>query len=332
MIRASVLGPLLRILDETSAAEALLAAHGMSRPQLDDPYAPISLARYVALFEAAATALSDPAIGLKLGLAVRAADLGPLGLLFTAAPTARIALSRFSELLAALQSGTQAVLQRKGELTAWTYRIDDAGIWPRRQDSEFSLAALCSLLKSATGPGLRPLEVQFEHTASDDTVALERCFKSPLRFAQPANRLLFSNADLDRPIATANHALATVLERHIADLLREPTAERDLSAAIRRLIALHLGEEEVTIARLSSSLGMSPRSLQRHLALEQTSVRQLLREHRQAMAHLRIQSTRHSQSEIAEALGYADGTAFWRAFKSWTDTTPSAYRKRIPGK
>ncbi len=64
MIRASVLAPLLRRLDEAGQADALLRDSFMSRTQLADPYAPISLARYNALFEAAATALNDPAIGL----------------------------------------------------------------------------------------------------------------------------------------------------------------------------------------------------------------------------------------------------------------------------
>jgi AraC-like DNA-binding protein len=327
MIRASVLGPLLRSLDAIGQTDTLLAAHGLSRGQLADPYAPASLSRYVALFEAGAAALGDPMIGLKLGVEVRPADLGPLGLLFTAAPTPRAAVARFSELLAALQGGTQAILQRKGEFSAWTYRIDDPGIWPRRQDSEFSVAAICGLLWAVAGPGLRPAEVQFEHDAPQTIVAHERLFKSPLRFGQSANRLIFANADLDRKLATADTGLALVLERHVADLLREPDEGDDLVQAVRRLIGTQLGQDKITTETVAASLGLSPRTLQRRLGEANTSVRQLLREHRQAMAQLRVGTTRLPQSEIAEALGYADSTAFWRAFKSWTHATPSAYRK-----
>jgi AraC-like DNA-binding protein len=328
MIRASVLAPLLRRLDEIGQADALLRHSFMSRAALADPYAPISLARYNALFESAAAVLKNPAIGLQLGLAVRPSDLGPLGLLFTAAATPRAALSRFSTLLAALQGGTQAALQQHGELTSWSYRIDDAAIWPRRQDSEFSMAAICKLLQATAGPGLHPVEAQFEHAAPASTAAHERVFRAPLRFGQPANRLIFANAALDRPHRAADPGLAMILERHIAELLEEPDETADVVQSVRRMIGADLGQNKITIAHLAAGLGLSPRTLQRRLAEAGTSPRQLLREHRQAMADLHVGTGQRSQSSIAEALGYSDGTAFWRAFKSWTKTTPSAYRKQ----
>jgi AraC-like DNA-binding protein len=327
MIRASVLTPLLRRLDEAGLADPLLRESAMSRSQLADPYAPISLARYNALFESASIALKDPAIGLKLGLAVRPTDLGPLGLLFTAAATPRAAIMRFSDLLAALQGGTQAALQEVEPLTFWTYRIDDAAIWPRRQDSEFSMAAICKLL-AASGPGLHPVEAQFEHDAPASRAVHERVFRAPLRFGQSANRLIFANADLDRPHAAADPGLAMILERHIAELLRDPDAAEDAVQAVRRMIGTSLGQNKITIEHLAAGLGLTPRTLQRRLAEAGTSLRQLLREHRQAMAELHVGTGQRSQASIAEALGYSDGTAFWRAFKSWTQTTPSAYRKQ----
>jgi AraC-like DNA-binding protein len=328
MIRASVLAPLLRRLDEAGQAEALLRDSSMSRTQLADPYAPISLARYNVLFESAAAALQDWTIGLKLGLAVRPADLGPLGLLFTAAATPRAAMTRFSALLGALQGGSQAALHQQDDLTVWTYRIDDSAIWPRRQDSEFSLAAICRLLQATAGPGLHPLEAQFEHAAPDSTAAHERVFRAPLRFSQPANRLIFANSDLDRPQGAANPGLAAILERHIAELLQETEKAEDVVQTVRRMINMNLGQNKITIEHLAAGLGLSTRTLQRRLGEAGTSLRQLLREHRQAVANLHVGTGQRSQASIAEALGYSDGTAFWRAFKSWTNTTPSAYRKQ----
>jgi AraC-like DNA-binding protein len=328
MIRASVLAPLLRRLDEAGMADKLLRDSDMSRPQLADPYAPISLARYIALFESAAAALRDPAIGLKLGLAVRPADLGPLGLLFTAAATPGAALTRFSALLAALQGGTQAALLQRGALTFWTYRIDDAAIWPRRQDSEFSMAAICKLLQAAAGPGLHPVEAQFEHAGPASTAAHERVFRAALRFGQPANRLIFATADLDRPHRGADPGLAMILERHIAALLQEPDEADDLVQSVRRMIGAELGQTKITVEHLAAGLGVTPRTLQRRLGAAGTSLRRLLREHRLTMADLHVGTGQRSQASIAEALGYADGTAFWRAFKSWTNTTPTAYRRQ----
>ena len=54
-IRASVLWPLVEQIDKRSGkTDLLLAGHGILRSQLDDPYAMIPMARYVAIFEEAA--------------------------------------------------------------------------------------------------------------------------------------------------------------------------------------------------------------------------------------------------------------------------------------
>jgi AraC-like DNA-binding protein len=149
-----------------------------------------------------------------------------------------------------------------------------------------------------------------------------------LRFGQPANRLIFADAPLDRAHGAADPGLAMVLERHIAELMQDPEEADDLVRSARRMIGAALGREKVTIEGMAAALGLSPRTLQRRLGSAGTSLRQLLREHRQAMADLHVGSGQRSQASIAEALGYSDGTAFWRAFKSWTNTTPSLYRKQ----
>jgi AraC-like DNA-binding protein len=119
-----------------------------------------------------------------------------------------------------------------------------------------------------------------------------------------------------------------ILERHIAELLREPDETDDAVQSVRRMISTGLGQNKMTIEHVAAGLGLTPRTLQRRLAAAGTSLRQLLREHRQAMADVHVGTGQRSQASIAEALGYSDGTAFWRAFKSWTKTTPSAYRKQ----
>jgi AraC-like DNA-binding protein len=45
-----------------------------------------------------------------------------------------------------------------------------------------------------------------------------------------------------------------------------------------------------------------------------------------------IVRTDQSFDETAERLGFADISAFYRAFKRWTSTTPAAYRAQIRGR
>lgn len=335
-IRASILGPLMAKLDQRGdVADALLAKHGLLRAHLADPYAEVPLKHYVAVMEQAANVLGDKWLGLHIGQNVRSGDLGPLGLFFDAAPSVRSALDRMSRFLYALQSHTLVSLSETKDMTIWTYQIEDPTIWPRVQDSELTLAGVCQQVRSFLGRNWSPLEVHFEHDRPSDSSALQRHFRAPILFSQPTNRLVFSTAEVDRRVRNEDQNLSVVLERHIADLLPVQETGAEILPRVRRLIGLHIGQGGVTINRLARELGISPRTLQRELAKYSTSIRLLLREHRQAVAEARFAEDHCHFADLAQTLGYADATAFWRAFKSWTGESPRTARNskspRPPG-
>jgi AraC-like DNA-binding protein len=331
-VRASVLFPVISRLDRGSGGtDALLAVHGLLRSQLTDPYAEVPLARYVALLEQAAVVLRDPSLGLHLGQNARSADLGPLGLLLSKAPTIRSAFERMSRFLHALQTAALVGLEDVDNMTVWTYQIEDPMIWPRVQDTEMTLAGTWQLVRSAGGRHSAPLEVHFEHDAPKDRSALESFFQAPVLFSQPTNRLLLSTADASRPIRNEDQELRFVLERHVGDLLATRKTETDLLRRVQQLIGLYIGIGRVTIDRLAEDLGIAPRTLQRELAKRNTSLRLLLREHRQTVIEARFGAGHCNFADLAQTLGYADATVFWRAFKSWSGTTPRDMRNQRGG-
>ena len=50
------------------------------------------------------------------------------------------------------------------------------------------------------------------------------------------------------------------------------------------------------------------------------------------MALSRLTKTRDSISQVAADLGYADNSAFYRAFVEWTGMAPVHYRRKWAGK
>lgn len=117
-----------------------------------------------------------------------------------------------------------------------------------------------------------------------------------------------------------------ILERHVADLCQPADGPDGLVGKVRTLVLMHLGQRTITLPVVASELRVSPRTLQRRLADEGTSLRELVRECRLELGRLRLRDGRASTEEIARALGYSDSTAFWRAFKAGTGETPSEYR------
>jgi len=112
--------------------------------------------------------------------------------------------------------------------------------------------------------------------------------------------------------------------REIAPL----TAPEDpLLARIRHALSAMLGEQSAGLGvdALAVRLRMSRRSLQRSLQMLQTSHTQLLEEARRERAtHLLREGKR--VAEVAQALGFSEPSAFFRAYRRWTGTSPKNTR------
>ena len=316
-IRASVLTPLVEQIDRRSGkTDLLLATHGLLRSQLDDPYAMIPMARYIEIFEQAALITEEPSLGARLGTLFKPSDIGPIGVLFSISGTIRAGFERLAKYVNTVQSATSSgVFEENGNLV-WSYKLEDARMWPRRQDSEFSLAASCQLVRSCFAKSWKPLEVHFEHLSPRGRSVLERIFRCPLIFGESANRIIVSGDDAVRVYRHEDPALAAVLERHVADLGGTASHAETIAEQVRRLIGIYLGHKPITLPALAEELRISARTLQRRLADEGTSLRDLVRQSRQAIASK--QTDAHVQkARLAEVLGYADSTVLWRAQKGW---------------
>jgi AraC-like DNA-binding protein len=321
-IRASVLAPLVDQIDRRSGkTDLLLASHGILRSQLDDPHAMIPMARYVAIFEHAALIAEEPALGARLGTLFKPSDIGPVGVLFSISGTIRVGFERLAKYVNTVQSATSSgVFEEDGNLV-WSYRLEDPRLWPRRQDSEFTLVASCQLVRSCFAKSWKPLEVHFEHVAPRDRSVLERIFRCPLSFGESANRIIVAGSDATRLYHQEDPALSAILERHVADLVGQTALTDSIADRVRSLIGIYLGHKPITLSMIAAELRMSVRTLQRWLAEEGTSLRELIRETRQTIATQQIEA--HVQkARIAEVLGYADSTVLWRAQRGWKLAVP----------
>ncbi|MCX8998523.1 AraC family transcriptional regulator ligand-binding domain-containing protein [Rhizobiaceae bacterium BDR2-2] len=317
-IRASVLKPLVNYVErKTGKVDILLAEHGLLRSQMEDLYATVPMARYIAFFEAAAEVVRDPFLGARMGQAMTPGDLGPIGILYSLSPTLRTAFQRLSKYVNALQGGTASGLFEENGDVVWTYRLLDPALWPRRQDNEFSLAVACQIARACFGKGWRPLEVHFEHAAPRGAETLQRILRAPVLFGQSGNRLVIARDDADRPHRPEDRSLTAILERHVADLSPETDLSPSLTEKVMALIGIYLGHKPVTLAVVAAELKTSPRTLQRRLAEEGVSLRQLVQRHRRQMAELHLGHGASSRQFVAQSLGYADTTVLWRARRRW---------------
>lgn len=323
-LRAAALAPLLRHFQQIGKEiDGVLARHGVSSVAVRDSYDIIPLQAFLDIFEDAAELAADPVLGAKLGRALNPASLGPSSLLVLQSGTIRAGLRRFHKGLSALQSATEMRLIEHDDQARFTYQIRSHRIVPRPQDAEFTLSHMSHLIRVAFDPRWRPLEVHFKHSVPKRPDLLQRIFQAPVRFSQNSNCLIFSQDGLDVVHRSEDKALIAVLERHLADLVLGQDVSATWIERVQGLIAQNLGVRPVNLGTISEALSLTPRSLQRHLAGEGTSLRSLLKDHRQALVAANLQKQGRNLEALAHTLGYADSTVLWRAHKGWTGEAPS---------
>jgi AraC-like DNA-binding protein len=83
----------------------------------------------------------------------------------------------------------------------------------------------------------------------------------------------------------------------------------------------------LTVGRIAGHLGLSSRTLQRHLADQDASLRAIVEESRLEIARVLLCKTDLSVQEIAVLTGYSTPSGFARAFARWAGSPPRAYRR-----
>jgi AraC-like DNA-binding protein len=156
-----------------------------------------------------------------------------------------------------------------------------------------------------------------------------RIFGSDIRFAGGRCALSFAEASLGVAISTANPVSQDIFRRECDRLLSLDHRRGMVSERVRQLL-LQAGSEFPTSAAVARQLHMSESTLQRRLAREDCRYQQLLDQVRYRLANEYLVGTTLPVAEIACLLGFSDTTNFRRAFRRWSNTTPSVVRSGGP--
>jgi AraC-like DNA-binding protein len=144
-------------------------------------------------------------------------------------------------------------------------------------------------------------------------------------------QMAFSAHDARRPFLTDNMAMWAAFEPALNSRLSELDAQASLRERVRAVLLETLPAGISSIDAVANRLAISKRSLQRQLADESVGFQELLSEVRHELARHYLSRTDISAGEISWLLGFQESNSFIRAFRSWTGTTPAAYRQGRAG-
>lgn len=310
-------------------AAALLRQAGLKPPGKSDPARMVPLRAYVDLLERAAAATGQPHLGLRLAQFDEPGTVGALGYLFMSATSLLDAFEGFCGHLDALQEGTSNRLMIAGDTVTIQYRIEDSRITHRRQDSEYSVAAMHTLARLFTGSRVRPREVHFEHRQAGRYSIYRDLFQCEVFFEQPFNALVYRRESFNIRFAHRSHLLQPIIKSHLSALSRQRTGSRSFGARVAELIERGLAGSSSPQRSVADALGISVSTLIRRLKQENLRFRSLLSDSRLQLAERLIRLDDRPISAIALAAGYAENASFTRAFRRRFGQSPEELRRSV---
>lgn len=306
---------------------ALLHAAGLSGEELVDPDGRLSRAAELRMWTQAALATGDEWFGIHLCEQMPVGSMGPLGFAVRSSATLGDAYHRVIRFLRLLVQGPLLELRVEGDVARLRHRAPPTGPAPSRHAVEFLLGNMVVLARKGVGATLVPRAVSFRHAGPSRIDPYHALFGRNVRFDQPHDEIVLDRELLARPQQQADPPLASVLDRHLSSLLGSTPADGSFLERVDAALAAELEHGEPTVGAIASRLHMSPRTLQRHLGREGTSLSERLDRIRETLATRLLGEPHRSIAEVAFLLGFSEVSTFHRAFKRWTGVTPGAHRR-----
>jgi AraC-like DNA-binding protein len=312
--------------------DALLRAGGIDRSALDDPGGRIPFEAAAPMIEEALRSTGMPDLGLRAGAGLSTGALHVLGPLVEGASTLREALGLLDRYAPLVFDGARYELVEAGGLAALRFHHPPVAPPIERFLEDFTFA-----FAYRVGQGLmieRPLRldvVRLRYPRPADATLHARLFECEVEFGASECEAVADAALLDLPLLRKDPRLASLLQRRAEELLAEITDEVPFEARVRAILAEQPALTHAVLEETASRLGVGRRTLQRRLGEAGTSWTRLLEDEQRRRACAALARSPMAIKEVADHVGFAEPSNFYRAFKRWTGLTPAEYRRHHRG-
>jgi AraC-like DNA-binding protein len=304
----------------------LLRQAGLTQEVIADRSARLGVSNQIRFVELVATALGDELLGFHL---VEDFDFREIGLLYYVAASADTfgsALSRIERYIKIQNDGVRFEVIRGKSIRV---RLRYTGVARHTDVHQIGsmIALMIRISRRLTGRSLKPTVVRIMHRIHGGKPELEKFLDADVDDGAGVDELELPAASWHLPIVSADPYLHRVCVQSAEEALARRTPRSSpLKVQVENTIAALLPHGQARHDLVAAELGLSPRTLARRLAEEGSSFAGILTEVRAALADRYLADRTLPISQIAWLLGYAEISAFTRAFQRWTGIVPSAAR------
>ena len=332
-LQASVFRTLFRVGESLDIPrERLLEASGETEARLAVPDTRVSYEALRRVWELLVSVGGTQPLGVRLAQALEPTHFGLVGYVLVNSPDLRTAMARHCRVYTLLDPRTSwtTTATPSGLRAELRLHPEDAWAVALRHPAEGLMLSLVATGRLLTGTHWLPRKVRFAHPRHGASAAVEDFLGIPADYDagayvmeadEPIPSLPIRHADID--LGNLLHARA---EAALADA--HATERRTWRERVSEVLAAQPRTGELGPAEVASRLAVSERTLQRRLREEGVSFAGLEDAVRRERAFQLLRDGQLAQFEIAFLLGFSDPSAFTRAFRRWSGSTPLAWQKQ----
>lgn len=309
-------------------AQDLLKGAGLPADVLDYPESLISYRSILKVLELGALRSGNPLFGLQLGLQQSlVGTIGPLLYLARNSENVGEALHELSRYFHVHASSARVRLEVEGEHALFYYDPgESADLASLRPITELAVGGGLQMMRTLLGARWQPQALMLQHAPAREPQVYNRLLGLKPTFNAPFNAWVFDAKLLDVPLSAADQELHRLIRLHLDNLGQ--ISVQDLPTHVQQIVRSFLPQGRVSIEQVADYLALSSRTLQRYLAEEGTSFQLILDQTRQAMANRYLCDSAISFTQLSGLLGYAELSAFSRAFQRWHGMSPREWKRK----
>ncbi len=284
------------------------------------------LSAFVRWFENAINEIGQPNLSWQLGQQVDYRSRGLLGDVVMNAGSLGASLHWLCKFYPLIQDATRLKLEVSDEVATLSYQILDPTIWPRHQDTLYSLGVFSTLIRAADPDIWSEVRIALESPRSALQQDVSRIVHAPVTYDSATNSISFPKKTLDLPLGNNNTGNPEHIQ-YLSKCLARKNRAMSVASRARYVIFSELLNSRTSQEHVARSLALSSRTLRRKLSQEGLAYQELLDECRMELAAKEFATAKElSFSQMALKLGYSEHSTFTRAFGRWSGMAPRIYR------
>jgi len=294
---------------------------------LQDVEARIAEEELEQLMHAAANYTEDDHFGLHQGQIMEFADMGILGYVMLHSKTIVDALNAYHRYNVILCNAFNLEWEVEGDDVLIRLVHQHPGRMSRHCVEDMA-SSLYHLIGKLSNQRISLREILFTHDAPTDIQPYMSVLGKVPRFGEKENVLRMSKDVLNDSVMYSDPRLLKTFESIAQETKDELTQGSVFSDQVVQWMKTCVPSYFPTLQQTAESFGMSTRTLQNKLKVENTSYQDLSIRVRKELAMGYLRKREYSVGEIAYLLYFSEPSAFQSAFKKWTGLTPGQYRTK----